>query len=127
MMDPRFASAVRCMQAGQLGEAERLCRAILAGAPNDAPSIHLLGFIAHKAGRHREAIELIGKAIALDETNADCHFNIGLALMAAGRLEEASTHLDRAVALKPDYAAGVANLVNHLYAQGNRALELGRL
>jgi tetratricopeptide (TPR) repeat protein/SAM-dependent methyltransferase len=127
MMDPRFASAVQCMQAGQLAEAERLCRAILAASPNDAPTIHLLGFIAHKAGRHQEAIDLIGNAIALDENNADCHFNIGLALMAAGRLNDAATHFGRAVALKPDYAAGVANLVDHVNAQGNRALELGRL
>src|SRR5262249_23067859 len=127
MMDPRFASAVQCMQAGNLAEAERLCRAILAAAPNDAPSIHLLGFIAHKAGRHAEAIELIGKAIALDEKNPDCHFNIGLALMADGRLEEAATHFDRAVALKPDYAAGLARPVAQPYAQGNGALEAGRL
>jgi tetratricopeptide (TPR) repeat protein/SAM-dependent methyltransferase len=115
------------MQAGQLAEAERLCRAILAAAPNDAPTIHLLGFVAHKAGRHPEAIELIGRAIALDETNPDCHFDIGLALMAAGRLEEAARHFARAVALKPDYAAGVANLIDQLYARGNRALETGSL
>ena len=115
------------MQAGQLAEAERLCRAILAAAPDDAPVIHLLGFIAHKAGRHPEAIDLIGRAIVLDASNPDCHFNIALAMMAAGRLDDAATHAARAVALKPDYAAGVATLVNHAYAQGNRALELGKL
>ena len=50
------------------------------------PSIHLLGFVAYRAGRPQEAVDLIGKAIALDEKNPDCHFNIGLALLAAGRL-----------------------------------------
>jgi hypothetical protein len=66
MIDPRFASAVQGLQAGKLAEAVRQCRA----APNDAPGIHLLGFVAHKAGR-QEAIELIGAAIAVDETNPD--------------------------------------------------------
>jgi Flp pilus assembly protein TadD/SAM-dependent methyltransferase len=126
-MDARFASAVECMQAGRLDEAERLCREILAAAPNDAASIHLLGFVAYRAGRPHDAIDLIGRALALDERNPDCHFNLGLALLAAGRLAEAATHFDRASALRPDYAAGVANLVNAAYAQANRALEQGRL
>jgi tetratricopeptide (TPR) repeat protein/SAM-dependent methyltransferase len=126
-MDARFASAVKCMQAGQLAEAERLCGAILAAAPNDVPAIHLLGFVAYKAGRPQEAIDLIGKAIALDETNADCHFNIGLALLAAGRVAEASGHFARATALKPAYATGVDDLVNLVYGRANEALGQGQI
>src|SRR5262245_13576008 len=103
-MDARLASAVQCMRTGRLAEAECLCRAILAAAPDDVPATHLLGFVAYKAGRPQEAINLIGKAIALDETNADCHFNMGLALLAADRLAEAATHFARATALKPAYA-----------------------
>src|SRR5262245_56468035 len=126
-MNQLFASAVQCMQTGQLAEAERLCREILATAPDDVASIHLLGFVAYKAGRPNDAIDLIGRAIALDETNPDCHFNIGLALLAAGRVPEAVTHFNRATALKPDYATAVANLVNLTYTHANQALEQGRL
>jgi hypothetical protein len=49
-MDARLTSAVQCLQDGRLAEAARLCRAILAAAPNDVPATHLLGFIAYKAG-----------------------------------------------------------------------------
>src|SRR5436190_19323299 len=126
-MNPLFASAVQCMQAVQLSEAERLCRDILATAPNDVASLHLLGFVAYKSGRPADAIDLIGQAIALDETNPDCHFNIGLALLAAGRLPEAVTHFARATALKHDYAASVSNLVNLTYTYANQALEQGKL
>jgi len=126
-MDARLATAVQCMQAGRLTEAERLCRAILAAAPNDAPATHLLGFVAYKAGRPRDAIDLIGKAIALDETNADCHFNMGLALLAAGRPAEAATHFARATALKPAYAAGVENLVSLIMARANEAMAQGQI
>src|ERR1700730_6895084 len=118
-MDQRFAAAVNSMQAGQLAEAERLCRDILDAAPDDLAAIHLLGFVAYRAGRPHEAIALIGKAIAGDEANPDCHFNIGLALLAAGRLAEATRHFARAVALKPAYLGAVENLVNVTYRQAN--------
>src|SRR5262249_48599043 len=126
-MNPQFASAVRCMQAGQLAEAERLCREILAATPNDAASIHLLGFGANKPGGPHEAIELIGRALARDEENRACHFTLGLALRAAGRLAEAASHVGRATALKPDYTKAVASLIDLTYNGGNQALQQGRL
>src|SRR5262245_9775596 len=126
-MNPLFASAVKSMQAGDLAEAERLCRAILATEPNDVPSIHLLGFLAYRSGRLDTAIDLIGQAIRLDESNPDCHFNIALALLAARRWQEAVTHVTRAIELKPDYAMVVSKLVDLSYTQANQALEHGRL
>jgi len=126
-MNPLFASAVKSMQAGDLAEAERLCRAILATEPNDVPSIHLLGFLAYRSGRLDTAIDLIGQAIRLDESNPDCHFNIALALLAARRWQEAVTHVTRAIELKPDYAMVVSKLVDLSYTQANQALEQGRL
>src|SRR5215467_5641652 len=126
-MNELFASAVKCMQAGRLAEAERLCGVILAGEPNDAATTHLLGFVAYKSGRPAVAIDLIGRAIALDEKNPDCHFNMGLVLLAVGRLPEAATHFTRAKALKPKYAAEVSRLVNLAYARGNQALDQGKL
>ena len=118
-MSELLASAVRCMQAGQLDEAERLCRSILATSPKDVPSLHLLGFIAFRSGRPHDAIDLIGQAIALDKRNPDCHYNIGLALLAASRFREAVRHFERAAALAPRYADGIAKLVNLSFVQGN--------
>jgi tetratricopeptide (TPR) repeat protein/SAM-dependent methyltransferase len=126
-MNGLFASAVKCMQAGQLAEAERLCRAILSVEPNDAATINLLGFLAYKSGRPAVAIDLIGRALALDDKSPDCHFNMGLALLAVGRLPEAVTHFARAKALKPKYAAEVSRLVNFTCAHANQALEQGKL
>jgi tetratricopeptide (TPR) repeat protein/SAM-dependent methyltransferase len=126
-MNGLFASAVKCTQAGQLAEAERLCRAILSVEPNDAAAINLLGFVAYKSGRPAVAIDLIGRALVLDDKSPDCHFNMGLALLAVGRLPEAVTHFARAKALKPKYAAEVSRLVNFTYAHANHAIEQGKL
>src|ERR1700678_6494 len=126
-MNGLFASAVTCMQAGQFAEAERLCGIILSTEPDHVASIHLLGFIAYKSGRPEVAIDLIRRAIALDDKNPDCHFNIGLALLAAGRLPEAVSHFARATALKADYAAGVSKLANLTYTHANHAFAQGNL
>ena len=46
-------------QAGRLVEAEQIYRQILAVQPNHADSLHYLGVIAHQAGRHDIAADLI--------------------------------------------------------------------
>ena len=53
--------AVLRHQAGRLEEAEALYRQILAAQPEHAAALQLLGLIAHQAGRHEVAVELIRK------------------------------------------------------------------
>ncbi|MGH6660918.1 MAG: tetratricopeptide repeat protein, partial [Rhodospirillales bacterium] len=50
------------------------------------------------------------RAVALDPDNAAAHHNLGNALKAVERLEDAVAHYRRAVALKPDFAAAQRNL-----------------
>jgi SAM-dependent methyltransferase/Flp pilus assembly protein TadD len=110
-----FIAAVRHHQAGRLAEAERLYGAVLAAEPTHA--LHLRGALAHAAGRHHEAVDLIGRALAHEE-QPDFHHNIGLALSALGRRREAADHWARAVAINPDHAAARLNLGNTLREEG---------
>ena len=100
-----FAAAVNHFRARQLGEAEKCCRDILTVEPNHFDALHLLGVIAFQIGRHDGAAELIGRAVAVNGNNAECHFNLAQALRALGRLDEAMTHLAQAAALKRYYPA----------------------
>ena len=52
-----FATAVGLHQAGRLQEAEQHYRRLLAADPNHADGLHLLGVLAHQAGRPDAAIE----------------------------------------------------------------------
>ena len=61
-----FALALGHHQAGRLKEAEQLYREILAKDPRHADSLQFLGVIAHQVGRNDSAVELIEKAIALN-------------------------------------------------------------
>jgi len=54
-----FDLAMRHHQAGRSREAEQLYRQILAREPKHAGALHYLGVIAHQAGRHDIAADLI--------------------------------------------------------------------
>ena len=112
-----FVAAVRHHQADQLAEADRLYDPVLAAEPTHALALHLRGALAHAAGRHQEAVDLIGRALAHEE-QPDFHCNIGLALSALERRREAADHWARAVALNPNHAAARLNLGNTLREDG---------
>jgi predicted O-linked N-acetylglucosamine transferase (SPINDLY family) len=111
-------TALQHHQAGHLPEAETLYRQILQAHPDHSDVLHLLGVIAHQAGKHEIAVEHIARAIALNPTAAEYHSNIGEAYRALARLNEAEASCQQALALKPDYAEAHNNLGNALKAQG---------
>ena len=113
-----FAAALQHHQAGAWQEAEQHYRQVLAADPRHADTLHLLGVLALQAGQPGAAVELIGKAIAIDPEAALYYCNSGNALRAAGRLDDAILHYRRAISLKPDYAEAINNLGAALQAQG---------
>jgi tetratricopeptide (TPR) repeat protein len=97
-------------RAGYLGEAQELCRGVLAADPLNGDAEHLLGIIAHQSGKLADAIEHVGRATTLEPDVALYHANLGEMCRLAGRAEEAVRHGRRAVALKPDYPEALSNL-----------------
>ena len=73
-----FAAALRAHHR-RMQEAEQHYRQALAADPKHIDALHLFGVLAHQAGRSDIAVDLIGKALALDERVPDFHYNIGLA------------------------------------------------
>lgn len=116
-----FGVAIGHHQAGRLREAEQHYRHALAADPGHVESLHLLGVIAHQVGHNEIAIELIGKALVLNDRAPEFHYNIGLAYGALGRFTEAAAHNAKAIALRPDHAEAHLNLGNALLAQGKAA------
>jgi predicted O-linked N-acetylglucosamine transferase (SPINDLY family) len=114
-----FANAARCYQAGQFGEANRACRQILALDPDDIAALHLSGLIALQVGRNDVAIDILGRAIELDDKIPDFHSGIAEALQRSDRFEEAIIHYRRALSLDPNY-------IEALYNFGNVLLKLQR-
>jgi tetratricopeptide (TPR) repeat protein len=107
--------AVKLHQAGNLGEAEAIYCQVLSREANHPQALHMLGLIAHQAGRHQVALELISRAIAARPQIADMYSNRGLVLMRIGRLQEAIADLQQALALNPNYPEALNNLGNALF------------
>jgi len=114
-----FATGARQHQAGQLREAEKSYRDALTMDQNHAPSLHYLGVLALQTRHNLDAVDLIGRSIAIDAQNPESHYNIALALRMVGRHDDTIAHLRRAIALKPDYAAAWLNLGNALRESGD--------
>jgi tetratricopeptide (TPR) repeat protein/SAM-dependent methyltransferase len=113
-----FSLAVRTHQAGQLAEAERLYRSVLAIDPRHVTSLNYLGILALQSGRFPMAVDCIGEALRLDERMPESHYNIAFAQYRLGRLDDAAAHYRHATTLKPDYSDAHTNLGNVLKEQG---------
>ncbi|MEI7610671.1 MAG: tetratricopeptide repeat protein, partial [Rhodospirillaceae bacterium] len=84
-----LAEAARLHGEGELTEAERLYRRVLALDPDQVEALHLLGAIAAGTGRLDYAVELIAQAIAVAGESPAFHYTLARAFEAAGRVGEA--------------------------------------
>lgn len=106
--------------AGRLPEAESIYRQILQADPNQPIALHLLGVIAYQTENHKNAVELITKALIIKPDYADAHSNLGNALQELGKLDEAIDSFHKAIAIRPNYVEAHFNL-------GNAFRDLGKL
>ena len=86
-------------RAGRFEQAREAYRAALGVAPDDAEALHYVGVMELHDGQTDAAIELIRRAIALVPGKATYHANLGLALYAAHRFDEAAAAQGRAIEL----------------------------
>jgi tetratricopeptide (TPR) repeat protein len=112
--------AIQHYTAGDLPEAEDVCRDILQTDPNQPVALQMLGVIALQSGKNDIAAKYIQKAIETNPGDADGHSNLGLALQNLGRLEESAASYRKAIDIRPDFAEAHNNL-------GNTLTQLGRL
>ena len=93
------AEASRSHRVGRINEAQEICRQILEREPAHVQSLNLLGLMAQASGDHRAAVKMFARAIASDEVNAACHYNIGNSYQALGNRTKAIAHFRKALML----------------------------
>jgi predicted O-linked N-acetylglucosamine transferase (SPINDLY family) len=118
-----LAGAKRLHQKGELRQAEQIYRQVLLEEPDHPEALHLLGLIAHQRGDHAMAIDLIGRAVRLQDNKPIYHCNLAKALAAVGRTDEALDHLQQANQLDPTWAP--AHYERALVLRGLGRLEEG--
>lgn len=111
-------AAVGRHQAGDLEVARAMYQDILQRHPDQADALHLLGVLRDQQGAHAEAVDLISRAITVSPGEASFHGNLGTALTAMLRDEEAEAAYRQSLRLDPAYAEGHYNLANLLRKRG---------
>lgn len=117
-------NAVRLQQGGEILRAELLYRRVLAGNPNHAHALHLLGTVALAAGKPQQAEPMLARALLLNPGEADYALVLGNAHAMQGRFTTAAQQYRYALSLRPLYLQARFNLANALRDAGrvNEAL-----
>jgi tetratricopeptide (TPR) repeat protein len=113
-----FALAFQSHRAGNLPDAEKLCREVLHQQPRHADAVHLLGAILYQQGRHDEAIAQLDRALELVPNQPIYQATLGWAYSALGLLPDAEVHWKEALRLNPQLVDVRNNLGVALYLQG---------
>lgn len=95
-------AALTLHRSGELRKAESAYRDILLENPVHSEAIHYLGVLLHQIGQSEEAIALLNKANALDNSHAYRYNELGNILTQTGDLDKAETAFRQALALRLD-------------------------
>ncbi|HEY1886134.1 MAG TPA: tetratricopeptide repeat protein [Roseiarcus sp.] len=99
-----FRQGLACHQQGRLPEAERHYNAALRSEPDHFEALHMLGVIALQMGRFERGVEIIRKAVSLNDNSPIAFNNLAKGLKDLGRFDEAIVYFERAIALAPNFA-----------------------
>ena len=103
-------SARRAVEAGDHKAALPLLDEAVKLGPN-LFGVHMLrGICLSAMNRPAEGVKALQRAIELNATSAQGHYNLGVALLAAGRSKEAEQHFRQALRLQPGYEAAAEAL-----------------
>jgi arylsulfatase A-like enzyme/tetratricopeptide (TPR) repeat protein len=92
-------------EAGELGRAADLLRAVIAAHPDYADAYNSLGVVESRRGRHDLARAAFEQVLRLDATSASAYENLGVDQLNANDLNGALASLTAALTLDPDLAA----------------------
>jgi tetratricopeptide (TPR) repeat protein/2-polyprenyl-3-methyl-5-hydroxy-6-metoxy-1,4-benzoquinol methylase len=120
-VDQLLASADQHAAAGELAEAESHYRQALGLDPRHITSLFGLARIARHAGRNDVTLDLLRRAIAVNDCIPELHMRIAEVYHAVGRLPEAAAHCATAIRLRPDFAEAHFEHGNVLLDQGEVA------
>ena len=113
-------SALNHHRQGRFTEAESGYRQLLTVAPDCFDALHLLGILYRQTGKTAAAIDLIARALAVNDRVPAAHNNLGVAYQASNRHEEALRCYGVAISLSPEYAEAYYNLATALSAVGRQ-------
>jgi predicted O-linked N-acetylglucosamine transferase (SPINDLY family) len=120
-VDQRLEQARDAYRRGDLTQARRRCRELLARTPAQAAAWRLLGLIQMQSGDVAGAIEAFRETLAYEPQDLDALGNLGVMLTDTADFDAAVAYYAKALAIRPDFAEMHFNLGNTLAAAGRTA------
>ena len=115
-----LTQAQRAHATGQLAEAEKHYRRVLAFDPKNAVALNGMSALAIQAQRHDVAVELARRALASKHDFSEAHGHLAIALAAQGKNDEAIAAYARAIEIDPRLPTHHHNLALVLKQMGRR-------
>ena len=121
-LEDELRSARALLQQGRTEESRQIYARVLEAVPENIEALNFLGMHALGAHQSARAIQLLDRSAGLDPANPQLPCNLGLAYLAAQRLDEARYAFERALQLAPKFFiarlhyAHVLDLLGHEHA-----------
>lgn len=115
-IDNLFQQAIESHKKGDLTQADKRYREVLALHPDHHDALHYAGLVARQQEKMQEAIELLRRAVKSDPGDAMCLCNLGNLLREQGELLQAIDVYRQALSINPKYIDARYNLANSLKA-----------
>ena len=100
-LDSMIHQAIQAFQSGNLNSADIILNRVLAAHSKNLPALHILGLVKASQSKHKEAAELLKRAICLNPNEPSLHYNLAKALQESGADKESLPHHKKAVELNP--------------------------
>lgn len=114
----QIIQANQLYQAGEHGKSEAICAQILKLNPSDMNALNISAIIAFNRKDFGRAVELWGKAAAVNPSSSEYNSNLGAAYYEGGDPNKAEIYFRKALEVEPGYANAHFNLGNSLKDQG---------
>jgi len=123
-----LVKAKELLDAGNLPEAEAICKSVLAADPTNSDAYNILGIVAANSNRNDIAAQLFNEAIKLSPRNTGAICNLGSALKGLGKKDAAMTCYKQALELNAGYVPalieiGILHKENENYDEAEKFLK----
>ena len=106
---------------GNVEEAERVSRRMVARYPGESAASHLLGRTLRAQGKHAESVEHFAAAARGNAANPQYSYDLGVSLEQTGQYEQAAEAFRYVLQIKPDDPV-VLNYLGYMFADQNMNL-----
>jgi protein O-GlcNAc transferase len=110
--------AMKLHGSGDLDEAEKAYRRVLAGSPFNCQAMEKLALICLSTGRAEEGRKYLNNAVKINPKNAETHMILGSAHWMLGNIDDAISSIRTAISLGGETPEACLNLGDALKANG---------